>query len=177
MTLIIGIVVLVALRSGHLERPDHHGPRDGLRLGLGLLMLAAGAVVARRRPKPPDPDRPQKGIVSRLIGNPAPLTAFTVGLLVFTPSITFIAAVQVIATARADLTLSVAGLLIVVIIDVSLIWLPLLAYLASPELTGQRLAWFNAWLRRHGHLLLSTGILVAGAILAIDGAVGLARGS
>jgi Sap-like sulfolipid-1-addressing protein len=46
MTLVIGSVVLVALRSGHLERPEQHAPRDGLRLGLGLLMLARGAVVS-----------------------------------------------------------------------------------------------------------------------------------
>ena len=177
MTLIIGILVLVALRTGHFERPEQHGPRSGLRLGLGLLMLAAGAVVARRRPKPPDPSRPNKGIVSRLIANPSPLTAVAVGLLVFTPSVTFVAAVQVIATSRASLTLSSVGLILVVIIDVSFVWLPLVFYLAVPDLTAARLTRFNAWLRRRGHFLLSAGLLVAGALLAIDGTVGLISGS
>lgn len=177
MTLIIGILVLVALRTGHFERPEQHGPRNGLRLGLGLLMLVAGAVVARRRPKPPDPSRPNKGIVSRLIANPSPLTAVAVGLLVFTPSVTFVAAVQVIATSRASLARSSVGLILVVIIDVSFVWLPLVFHLAAPDLTAARLTQFNAWLRRRGHFLLSAGLLVAGALLAIDGAVGLISGS
>ena len=177
MTLVIGVVVLVALRAGHLELPGHHGPRNGLRLGLGLLMLAGGAVVALRKPKPPDPSRPDKGMVSKLIASPAPLTAVAAGLVVFTPSVTFIAAVQVIATSRASVALIVAALAIVIIIDVSFVWLPFLAYLAAPGLTADRLARFNAWLRAHGHALLSGGLLVAGAILTTGGAAGLIRNS
>ncbi|HYY19883.1 MAG TPA: hypothetical protein VE864_13680, partial [Streptosporangiaceae bacterium] len=45
-----------------------------LRLGLGILALAAGAFVVTRKPKPPDPDKPDKGIVSRMIANPSPGT-------------------------------------------------------------------------------------------------------
>jgi Sap-like sulfolipid-1-addressing protein len=99
------------------------------------------------------------------------------GLLVFMPSITFIAAVQVIATARASPGLSAVGLVLVIIIDVSFVWLPFLAYLAVPGLTAHRLARFNAWLRAHGHVLLAGGLLAAGAVLAIDGTAGLIRGS
>jgi hypothetical protein len=145
MTAVIGIAALVALRAGHFELPHHDGQRNRLRLGLGLLMLAAGVVVARRKPRPPDPARPDKGIVSRLVANPAPLTALVAGLLVFTPSVTFVAAVQVIATSRADVALTVAGLILVVVIDVSFVWLPLLAYLAAPRLTADRLVRFNGW--------------------------------
>jgi Sap, sulfolipid-1-addressing protein len=172
-TLVIGIAVLVALRSGHLEQPSHHGHRDWLRLGLGLLMVAAGVAVALRKPRPPDPSRPHKGIVSRLVSDPAPLTAFVAGVLVFMPSVTFIAAVQVIATARADAELSAVSLAVVIIIDVCFVWLPFLTYLAAPGLTARRLAQFNRWLRAHGQTLLCTALLAAGAILAIDGAVGL----
>ena len=32
----------------------------------------------------------------------------------------------------------------------------------------------NAWLRGHGRLLLTVGLLVAGAILIVNGALGLA---
>jgi uncharacterized membrane protein YfcA len=75
MSTVIGIVVLVVLRSGHLSYRNHHTPRYGLRLGLGFLTLAVGAVMARRRPRLPDPSRPGGGIVSRLVSSPAPLTA------------------------------------------------------------------------------------------------------
>ena len=50
ISIVTGIVVLVALRQGHLSYPNHRTPRYGLRLGLGLLILAAIAVVARRKP-------------------------------------------------------------------------------------------------------------------------------
>jgi hypothetical protein len=97
-------------------------------------------------------------------------------MLVFLPALTFIAAVQVIATARAGVPLSTLGLVMVVAISVACVWLPFLAYLAAPGLTSRRLTAFNAWLRAHGRALLALALLVAGAILAADGLFGLIRG-
>jgi Sap, sulfolipid-1-addressing protein len=45
---VMGVAVLLLLRYGHFQLPGHRTPRYGLRLGLGLLILAAIAVVARR---------------------------------------------------------------------------------------------------------------------------------
>ena len=100
MSLIMGLVVIAILRHTGLDHHRQRTPRYGLRLGLGLLMLAAGAVLARRKPKLPDPENTKQGLVSRMIADPAPGSAFAVGLLLFAPGITFIAAVQVIATAK-----------------------------------------------------------------------------
>ena len=97
-------------------------------------MLAAGAILARRKPKIPDPDKPQ-GIVSRMIANPAPASAFAVGLVLFAPGITFIAALQVIATAKANVELTAVALVVVVVINVALVWLPLLLHLIAPGTT------------------------------------------
>jgi len=102
MSLVMGLVVIAILRNTGLSHRSEHAPRYGLRLGLGVLMLAAGLVLSRRKPKLPDPEHAKQGIVSRMIANPAPLSAFAVGLLLFAPGITFIAALQVIATARAS---------------------------------------------------------------------------
>ena len=175
MSIVMGIVVLAALRAGGFSLPKHRQDRYGLRLGLGILILLAGVVLLRRKPKPPDPDRPQKGIVSRLIAAPAPATAFLAGILVFAPGVTFIAAIQVVATANADLSETAAGLVLIVIINVSLVWLPLILYLAAPEPTTRRLAAFNGWLRRHGPAILSGALVAAGAILTINGITGLIR--
>ena len=190
---VMGVAVLLLLRYGQFQFPGHRTPRYGLRLGLGLLILASIAVAARRKPRllglsgPPNPGPPGqpgqpgqgqgkgKGIVSRLVASPAPVTAFVAGVLVFMPALTFIAAIQVIATARAGFPLSTLGLLIVVVINVAFVWLPFLAYLAAPDLTTRTLTAFNAWLRAHGRILLMLALLVAGAILAVDGLLGLIR--
>jgi len=192
---LMGIAVLLLLRYGHFQLPGHRTPRYGLRLGLGLLILAAIAMVARRKPRllglpgqprdpgpaglPPNPGQPGqgkgKGIVSRLVSSPAPVTAFVAGVLVFLPALTFIAAIQVIATARAGLPLSALGLAIVIVINVGFVWLPFLAYLAMPDLTTRKLTAFNAWLRAHGRILLVLALLVAGAVLTVDGLLGLIR--
>ena len=175
MSVVMGVIVLAALRAGGFSLPKHRQDRYGLRLGLGILILIAGVVLLRRKPKPPDPDRPKKGIVSRLIAAPAPATAFLAGILVFAPGVTFIAAIQVVATAHADLSETVAGLALIIIINVSLVWLPMILYLAAPEPTTRRLAAFNGWLRRHGPAILSGALVAAGAILTVNGITGLIR--
>jgi hypothetical protein len=211
---IMGIAVLLLLRYGNFQLPGHRTPRYDLRLGLGLVILAAIAVVARRKPRllglsgqprnpgqpgqpgnpgqsgqpgnaghpgrppissPPGPPGQGKGIVARLVSSPAPMTAFAAGVLVFMPAVTFIAAIQVIATARAGVPLSALGMVIVIVINVAFVWLPLLAYLAAPDLTTRKLTAFNAWLRAHGRILLMLALLVAGAALTLDGLFGLIR--
>ena len=199
---VMGIAVLLLLRYGDFQLPGHRTPRYGLRLGLGLVILAAIAVVARRKPRVlglsgqprnlgppgrprnpgppgqlPDPGQPGqgKGIVSRLVSSPAPVTAFVAGVLVFMPALTFIAAIQVIATARAGVPLSALGLVIVIVINVAFVWLPFLAYLAAPDLTTRKLTAFNSWLRAHGRILLILALLVAGAALTVNGLLGLIR--
>jgi Sap, sulfolipid-1-addressing protein len=175
MTTIMAVVVLLALRAGHLNVRSGRTPRYGLRLGLGLLALAVAVVMARRRPKPRDPSRPAKGIVGRLVTNPAPVTALVAGVVLFAPSVTFIAAVQVVATAHASAVGSALGLAVVIVISLMVVWVPFAAYLAAPDLTADRLATFNAWLRSHGRLLGVVAVAVAGALLTIDGLAGLIR--
>jgi hypothetical protein len=176
MSLVMGLVVIVILRNADLSLHRQHSARYGLRLGLGVLMLAAGAALARRKPKMPDPEKAKQGLVSRMIANPAPRSAFAVGLLLFAPGITFIAAVQVIATARASVELTTVALVVVVVINAALVWLPLLLYLAAPGVTTRRLTAFNAWLRANGNKIL-IGVLVAGgAIMVGNGIYGLVVG-
>jgi Sap, sulfolipid-1-addressing protein len=104
ISLVFGVVILVVLRSVGLNHPGQHEPRYGLRLGLGIVLLGAGAVVATRKPRPPEPAKPNQSLVSRMVANPTPLNAFLVGVIVFAPGVTFLAALQVIATARAART-------------------------------------------------------------------------
>ncbi len=173
MSLVTGIIILELLRRLGLSQPRERTPRYGVRLGLGILLLAAGAFVAKRKPRLPDPAQAKPGFISRMVANPTPLSAFLVGLLIFAPGVTFLAAVQVIATARASPEFTALAVAIVVVINVLLVWLPIVLHLIAPGATGRRLTAFNTWLRAHGHTILVVVLLVVGAIMIISGSVGL----
>jgi len=174
MSLIMAVVLLAVLRSVGLQRPAEHTPRYDLRLGLGILLLAAAAVVARRKPRPPDPAKANRGFVSKMVADPAPLSAFLVGILIFAPGVSFLAAVQVIATAQAGFDQTVVALIIVVVLNVLLVWVPIVLHLVFPEATTRYLTTFNGWLRAHGKLILICVMVAVGGIMVVNGIYGLA---
>lgn len=173
MSGLFAIVVLLALRGGGLSLPHNHAPRYGLRLGLGLLALAAGVFLARRARRPADPSRKKPALVTRLMTRPGHRAAFLTGLVCFLPSAQFVAAVQVIATAHASPVATALALLAVVFIDVIFVWLPFVLYLARPEATARRLRAFNTWLRARGTAIAAAAVLAAGLILTANGLSGL----
>ena len=176
MSLLMGVILLVALRRANQQRPGEHTPRYELRLILGILLLAAAVVVARRQPRPPDPDKPPKGIVAKMVADPKPRSAFLVGLLIFAPGVSFLAAVQVIATAQASFDLTAIALILVVVINVLLVWLPIVIHLVAPGVATRYLTAFNGWLRAHGKLILICVLAVVGGIMIINGIYGLVAG-
>jgi Sap, sulfolipid-1-addressing protein len=178
MTVVMAVVLLLVLRATGLNQPRQHAPRYGLRLGLGVIALAVSAYLVRRKPpvaasgdgKPKPP-----GLITRLTASPSPRTAFVLGLLLFAPSTTFIAAVQVIATANADAAVTAAAIIVVVILTAATVWLPLLTYLAFPDATTRVLRTANEWLRVRGRELVIGALWIAGVILVVDGALGLSQ--
>jgi len=175
MTVILGIVILLAIHAGGLNHPHQRQPRYGLRLGLGVLALGAGIFLARRKPKPKKDKKTKKpSLISRIMAHPAPLAAFAVGMFLFTPSASFVAAVQVVATSRDSDTLIVLAMAIVVLIDVMFIWLPLGFFLAAPEATTRHVRTTNAWIQAHSRVIIVGGLLIVGLLLTINGATGLA---
>jgi Sap, sulfolipid-1-addressing protein len=197
VSVVIGVVALIALRSGHLQNVGNRTPRYGLRTGLGVLILALAAVLAyrspKRRPAEPAPGPASggaagpgtpapapggdggagTGMMARLIARPAPATALLAGVLV-APSVTFVAAIQVIATAKADAVITSLGVALVVVIAVAFVWLPFVAFLVFPGPTSRWLATFNGWLHAHGRVLALGALAVAGIYLVINGVAGLA---
>ena len=173
ITIVMAVILFLVLRAGGLSHPSERQPRYGLRLGLGVLALGVSLVLARRKPRPPDPDK-KPNLVMRMAARPGPRAAFAVGVIVFTPSITYVAAVQVIATSNADMAMVVLGLALVAAIDAMFAWLPLLLFLAAPEATTRRLKELDGWFHSHGHRLLVAATALAGLALVADGLAGLA---
>jgi hypothetical protein len=202
MTALMAVAVLVIIRVVGLDQPRQHDPRYGLRLGLGVLALLAAAFLAVRRARRrdrgvgnlgtaasltesmaaggagtggPGQAGAVKGFMSRLVSHPSPRTAFIAGLILFGPSLTFIAAVQVIASEAADTPIIVLGLLIIIVLSALTAWAPLLAYLWAPEATERRLGMLNDWLRARSQLLVILALLIGGIALVANGALGLAQ--
>ncbi len=179
MTVIMAVAVLLVLRAVHLNDARHHDPRFALRFGLGLLALLICAWLQFRPKRTVSPDdeagdkEKKPGFIARMAENPHPRTAFVLGLILFAPGATFIAAVQAVATADASLPLTVAALVIVIVLSVLTVWLPLLAYLAAPEPTTRALRNANGWLRANGRTLVTAALTVAGLALVVNGAIGL----
>jgi Sap, sulfolipid-1-addressing protein len=177
MTVVMAVTVLLVLRATGLNQPREREPMYGLRLGVLALAVAAVMILRARRTQPAraaDVGAPRKpGMVSRLSARPRPLTAFLAGLLLFAPSATFIAAVQVIATANVGTPETVLAVLIVTVLNVLTVWLPFIAHLVAPEATTRALRNANAWLVAHGRAVVVYGLAAAGVILVVNGALNL----
>ena len=90
-----------------------------------------------------------------MVANPTPLNAFLVGVIVFAPGVTFLAALQVIATARAGTGLTALALIIVVVINVLLVWLPIVFHIAVPGVTTRVTSRFTSFLATRGSSIWS----------------------
>ncbi len=172
---VIGIAALLAMRDLGLSLPHHRQTRYGVRLALGVLAVIAAVVIYRRKPRERDPSKPRKpGLIDRLSAEPKPKTAFLAGILMFGPSITFLAAVQVVATSKASVLATIGAMLMVIVLTLAFAWVPLVAYLIAPDVTTRRLRSLDGWLKRHGKTVLVAAIGLIGVLLIAQGISGLA---
>jgi MFS family permease len=175
---VVGTIALIALRAGGFSLPSHHHTRYGLRLGLGIIALIAAALIYRHRPKASKPEtvtgkQKKPGLVARWTADPTPLSAFVVGIFMFGPSVTFVAAVQVVASSKADLSATIGAMAMIVVLTVAFAWLPLVAYLVAPGRTTRTLKAFEGWLRRNRQKVLTVAVGVIGVLLVAQGIAGL----
>lgn len=63
----------------------------------------------------------------------------------------------------------------IVVIYVSLVRPPVLAFLLAPQSTARRLSAFDGWLRHNGRMILACTLVAAGLTVAADGLVGPIR--
>ena len=169
---VVGVLVLTVLNGVGLDESSSGGARGGFRIGLGTAMLVA-AWLLWRRPVPRDP-KPEPSWKVRLRGA-RPIAVFVTGAILYSPSGSYLAAVQQIATSDAGLAWGVQLLIVIVIVLIT-VEVPLAAYALKPEATARALRRVEGWIDRHGRKALVGGLVLVGGYLIIDGIVTLVTG-
>ena len=160
----------------------------GVDLALGLLLLAAGALLAtgrlparRKAPvpagdgPPEKPEKPEKkdSWAQRMLSEPRLGLAMLVGALIGIPGASYLAALHNLVTGKSSTATQVIAVVIFVIIDFLLIIIPFAFLELRPEATKARLKHTQDWLLGHALQLMTAIALLLGAYLAISGLVRL----
>jgi hypothetical protein len=157
----------------------------GVDLAVGLLLLAAGALLAtgrvhgrRKAPVPVGdgpPEKPEKkdGWAQRVLSEPRLGLAMLVGAVVGIPGATYLTALHNLVTGKSPTVVQVIAVIIFVIIDFLLIIIPFAFLELRPEATKALLKHSQDWLLNHALQLMAAIALLLGAYLAVSGLVRL----
>src|SRR6266566_2961733 len=158
----------------------------GVDLALGLLLLAAGALIAtgrlhgrRKAPVPAGDGQPEKkekkerkdGWAQRALAEPRLGLALLVGALCGIPGGAYLSALQILVTSKSSTANQVVGVILFVLIEFLLIIIPFAFLELRPEATKAALKNAQDWLAGHARQLMAYTALVLGAYLAISGLV------
>jgi Sap-like sulfolipid-1-addressing protein len=159
----------------------------GVDLGLGLLLLAVGALVvtgrlhARRKAAVPAggglPDTPEKAKSdgwARLLAEPRLGLAMLIGAVCGIPGASYLAGLHILITSKAPTVGQVIGVVLFVLIEFLLIIIPFVFLELRPEATKRTLKSTHDWLLGHARQLMAYTALVLGAYLTISALVRLA---
>ena len=157
----------------------------GVDLALGLLLLAAGALLAtgrlhgrRKTPVPAGdgpPEKPEKkdSWAQRVLSEPRLGLAMLVGALIGIPGASYLTALHNLVTGTSSTAIQVVAVVVFVIIDFLLIIIPFAFLELRPEATKALLKHSQDWLLSHALQLMATIALLLGAYLAISGLIRL----
>ena len=160
----------------------------GVDLAIGLLLLAAGGLVAtgrlhgRRKVTVPtgggQPERPPKeakkdGWAQRVLAEPRLGLAMLVGAMVGIPGASYLTALHILVTSKSSTAAQVVAVFVFVLIDFALIIIPFAFLELRPEATKAALKHTQGWLLAHARQLLAYTALILGAYLAVSGLIRL----
>jgi hypothetical protein len=173
----VGLTVVYALQDSSFVNRSRGTTDPVVSIGIGVLALVAGGLVARRpRPAPPPtpkPAGPDKGPsrLERWLARGAPV-AFAAGIVLnIVPGVFPIVALKDIAEADWGVPATVLVLLGFYVAMFAFIEVPLGAYMVSPERAASLTAGFNAWLDGHTRELVIGALVVAGLYLIVSGII------
>jgi len=168
-TLAIGFAVVFALRGAGLDEDSQQTARYGFQLTVGAVFLILALVLARR---PPKPDAGESRI-SRAAAESGLLAAFTAGIVLYTPSPSYLSALQVVGTTKLSTAAAAVWVVIVVVLVLITIEVPFLLYQFAPGWTIPRLTAADEWLKRNARATLIAVLAVLGIWEVASGLAGL----
>ena len=143
----------------------------GIRCAVPDWRLGAGSSCPQNKTEGAQPSR-----VSKAVAGSGLLAVFVVGLAMYTPSPTYLAALDVVGGTKMSTAATAAWVVIVVILVLITIEIPILLYFVAPGWTIPKLQAFDGWLDRNGRTLLVYVLAVLGVWQVIDGLFGLLQG-
>ena len=185
--LTVGVTIgLLDVLVFHLDAINHQGSVSaGVDLALGLLLLAAAALVAtgrlhgrRKAPVPVgdgQPEKPEKkdSLAQRMLAEPRLGLAVLVGAVIGIPGVSYLTALHNLVAGNYSTATQVIAVFVFVIIAFLLIIIPFGFLELRPEATKARLKRSQVWLLSHAKQLMVAIALLLGAYLTVSGLVRL----
>ena len=160
----------------------------GVDLALGLLLLAAGALVATRRlhgrrkapvpagdglPEEQEKKEKKKDGWGRLLAEPRLGLAMLIGAVCGIPGASYLTGLHILVTSKSSTANQVVGVVLFVLIEFLLIIIPFVSLKLWPEATKARLKTAQDWLVGHARQLMAYTALILGAYLAVSALIRL----
>ena len=183
VALTIGLLDVLVFRADAIKAQGKVSA--GVDLALGLLLLAAGALLAtgrlhgrRKAPVPaggaqPGETKKKDGWAQRVLAEPRLGLAMLVGAVIGIPGASYLTALHDLVTGKSSTATQVIAVAVFVLIDFLLIIIPFAFLELRPEATKALLKHTQDWLLSHALQLMATIALLLGAYLAISGLVHL----
>jgi Sap, sulfolipid-1-addressing protein len=187
----VGVTIgLLDVLVFHIDAINHQGSVSaGVDLALGLLLLAAGALVAtgrlhgrRKAPVPAGDPRPEKrvnkkerdSLAQRLLVEPRLALAVLVGAVIGIPGAAYLTALHDLVAGKYSTTTQVIAVFVFVFIAFWPIIIPFAFLELRPEATKARLKSTQSWLLGHAQRLIVAVVLLLGVYLTVSALVRLA---
>jgi len=170
-TLAVGFLFVFVLRDSGSSQNSQQTPRYALELALGVAFLLGAWIVVHHVPKPKVDNGPSR--ITKAASGSGLFAVFLVGIAMYTPSPTYLAALEVVSSSKLSATAASLWVIVVVLLLLITIEVPILLYWLAPGWTVPKLSTLNAWLARNGRNLFAIVLAVLGAWEMIRGLVGL----
>ena len=167
MGLSVGAVVLFALSPRLPEAAQFTLPK--VQIAIGVLALAAAATVAATRGRARTPPE----WLTRRHGGQSLWVAGGAGLGIALPSVDYLAALAVIASAGVSPATQFSALLLFNVGAFALVEIPLLAYLVAPDRTRVAMTRLAHWLRARRRAEVAGLLATVGVVLIAVGLLGM----